>query len=53
MRSLFTQIKQYFATFYQSFDKSGLLSRPRKVDFLESLKNPKFVRGAYIVLDWT
>ena len=51
MRNLSTQIKKYLSTFNQSIDNSGLLSKPRKVDFLESLKNPKFVRGAYIDLD--
>ncbi len=29
------------------------MEKPRKVDFLESLKNPKFVREPYIDLDCT
>ncbi len=46
-------IIQLFGHFYQSSNKSGLLSKPRKVNFLESLKNPKFVREPYIDLDCT
>ena len=53
MRSLFSLIKQYLSTFYKIIKKSGLLNKPRKVDFLESLKNPKFVREPYIDVDST
>tara|TARA_B100000886_G_C20348040_1_gene459589 strand:- start:115 stop:333 length:219 start_codon:yes stop_codon:yes gene_type:complete len=43
----------YSHIFHQRSNKPDLLSKPRKVDFLESLKNPKLVREPYIDLDFT
>ena len=45
------KIAHYLSTFYHNSNKSGLLSKSRKVDFLESLNNPKFVRESYIDVD--
>ncbi len=57
LRNFFLTIQltfvHYLSTFYKSSNESGLLTKLRKVDFLESLKNPKFVRKPYIDLDCT
>ena len=52
-RLLCSRLLHYLSTFYQISNESGLLSKLRKVDFLESLKNNKFVREPYIDVDCT
>ena len=46
---------QPLSTFYQrsKVRSKAFLSKARKVEFLESLKNPKFVREPYIDVDCT